>query len=258
MEASIANAEAMLQQEVAYATSDYFSYVVDCTGSTNSSGDHYYPTINPVDVHCRKKMVDWCFQVVHYANFCRDTVFIALNFLDRYCQSDSGLVALHDSEMFRLTVLTSLYMAIKIHEPVALNTKFITYLSRGQFSALDVEATERKMLFALQWRLNPPTPLAFCRLFLDFLEDKHIFDFNAVAKEVVNDLAVVETEIATLDYNFISTKPSMIAFTSVLSALDRSGFNKSDIAYAAHTLTKITGINYKCEGVCDDIHNLKD
>ena len=114
-----------------------------------------------------------------------------------------------------------------------------------------------KMLFALRWRLNPPTPLAFCRLFLDFLEDEHNFDFIRVNKKVVNDLAIVETGVASLDYKYISSKPSKIAFTSILRALGRSGFNEKEIVNAARTLAKITGVNYKGE-VGHDNHDLKD
>ncbi|GMH90281.1 hypothetical protein TL16_g11721, partial [Triparma laevis f. inornata] len=70
----------------------------------------------------------------------RETVGIAMNFLDRYLST---------------TTCNKKYDLIK--------------LSRGVFKNTDLKSMEKAMLRHLKWHLHPPTPPSFVRIFLQYL-----------------------------------------------------------------------------------------
>jgi hypothetical protein len=62
-------------------------------------------------------------------------------------------------------------MAVKIHEPEAMDPDTVSTLSRGTYSAHDIENMELQILKALEWRVNPPTSVSFARQLLALLPD---------------------------------------------------------------------------------------
>ena len=63
--------------------------------------------------------------------------------------------------------MTSLYLAMKLYSENSDNSPYrklrlahFVELSRGQFSQADVSQMERSILKELQWKVNPPTPMA--------------------------------------------------------------------------------------------------
>jgi len=98
--------------------------------------------------------------------------------------------------------------------------KLISNLSRGAHTAQAVEAMEYRMLSAIQWRVNPPTALAFARHFLDLVPTHALDD---AARATVMDLTQFQTELAVSDYDFIVQNPSAIAFGAMLNALESIG-----------------------------------
>ena len=85
----------------------------------------------PVDEDCRVKMCEWCYQVVDFCKFRRETVGIGMTYLDRYLCTEKGKKALGDRKEYQLVAMTCLYIAIKLHEPLEMETSLLADLSRG-------------------------------------------------------------------------------------------------------------------------------
>jgi Cyclin, N-terminal domain/Cyclin, C-terminal domain len=196
--------------------------------------------LNRIDVDCRNKMAAWCYQVVDFCKFDRETVSIAMNYLDRYLMSSTGSEALNDRKVFQLAAMTSLYTAVKIHEPEAMDPKLVSNLSRGTYNKEEIEAMESSILGALQWRMNPPTSMSFIRLFLDLIP-QDVMDVSV--RNTVSDIAKYQTELAVRDFNFIATKASTIAFCAVINSFESLNMDVKVLSHIAYILSSSIGLD---------------
>ena len=62
------------QEETTYNVRDYLAESVKVRKLASK----------PVDEDCRVKMCEWCYQVVDFCKFRRETVGIGMSYLDRY------------------------------------------------------------------------------------------------------------------------------------------------------------------------------
>jgi hypothetical protein len=223
--------DVMLAQEVAYLASDYLAMM---TASTTKATDHTAndspadaaPTSNSfVDADCRLKMADWCDRCVDFCKFDREIVEITLNYLDRFASTRDGQSILRDRGEFQLAVMAALYTAIKIHQAEAVSSKSISALSKGRYGQDDIEAMEARMIFALRWRMNPATVSAFLRTFID-----QIPQVAGIDTKTLYQLAKIQTDAAVRDYAFVTIRPSVIAYSAILNAVEASIMAQRDDA----------------------------
>ncbi|KAG7336820.1 cyclin-like protein [Nitzschia inconspicua] len=170
----------------------------------------------PVDADCRVKMCEWCYQVVDFCKFRRETVGIGMSYLDRYLCTETGKNALGDRKEYQLVAMTCLYIAIKLHEPLEMETSLLADLSRGCYTEMEFANMEKKILEAVQWRVSGPTPLAFVLHFLTFLPDT----LNAGVEEAIWDYARYQTELAIAEHAFVKLKPSIVGMAALLNAME--------------------------------------
>lgn len=230
--------EALSRQEsTTYKCDDYLhrhmqpsSSLMDdifCPNSTNHiSNKNQNNKLTKEDIQTcmnnRSKMSQWCMTLMDACQLQRETVSIAFSSLDRFLATDQGVECIEDSTTFQLACMTSLYSAIKIHEEKALSPETLSHISRGFYSKDDMEEMEWTMLQALQWRVNAPTPLAFCREFLNLIPDH---EMDQKTKDHVLSLAKIQTELAVSNYSFVATKPSSIGFAALTNAMDVLGLD---------------------------------
>ena len=208
-----------IQEETHYRSCDYLSSIAT---------PRFAEARKPINEECRRKMLDWCNQVIDYCNFSRETAGIAMSYTDRYLSSDnpSAVKARNDRKQYQLLCMTAFYIAIKIHESDEMEADLVSKLSRGCYSAQDVTRAEMELLNGLGWRLGGPTPLDFCRHFLELgqpsaLEDDDDDDGgNDRVSAVLLDLCQHQIEQATAEYRFVGVNPSTIAAAAVLNGLD--------------------------------------
>ena len=194
------------QEEITYGCADYLGDNEDLRATARK----------PVDEECRVKMCEWCYQVVDFCKFRRETVAIGMSYLDRYLSTSAGRGALTDRKEYQLSAMTTLYMAIKLHEPLEMETSLLADLSRGCYNEQEISDMEKDILNALGWRIQGPTPLAFVQHFLALLPETVI---PAVATAVM-DYARFQTELAVSDYTFVTERYSHIALAAILNAVE--------------------------------------
>jgi hypothetical protein len=204
---------AMRLQEASYRCHDYLS----CRPKRlkrSQAGTTSSPTISAIR---RFKMAEWCYQIVDICGFSRETVAIAMSYLDRYMSTEVGSTALYDNRVFLLAAVTCLYTAIKIHEPKAMEPKFIVQLSKGAYTEEQVTDMELEILTAIQWRMNPPTSLSFINNFLALLPESTMSPND---RDTVYELAKLQTELAVHECSLIATDASIVAFCALMNALE--------------------------------------
>lgn len=166
---------------------------------------------------CRYNMVDWCYRMLDFCNFHRDTAAIAMNFVDRFVMADEGQLYLRNQTLYQLLVVTALYTAIKVHESQSIDLQSLSNVSRGTYSVKRIKEVESQMVDALQWRLNPPTAMSFVQILVDLIPCRYVV--SAQVKERILKLSRVQAENALYDHELVEIKTSTIGYCSLINAL---------------------------------------
>lgn len=190
------------------------------------------PENTVIDDECRTKLASWCIEVLNFCHMNLETAEIALSYLDRFIMTDNGSSAAKDRSVYQLACVTSLYIAIKIHEPRAIDSRFVEKLSHGLYDAQQIEEMEVTILHALQWRMNPPTSLGFVRQFLALLPNELI---SEKTKNVAYQLSKEQTEQIITHSEFSTIPASTVAYCALINALEALGL-RSQILYLVDLL----------------------
>lgn len=174
------------------------------------------PGDTKIDDYCREQIVEWSFRVVDYFNVDREVVVFSLSMLDRFlaiCECDRST--------FKLAATTTLHLAVKLLHPCKLGELgILSDLSRGEFDMKDVALMERHILESLNWKLHPPSAIAFSKLLLDYFFSSHNIDMVATDIEDLYDISSFFTELAVCDYYFVGLTQSSVAVASIVNALE--------------------------------------
>jgi len=171
-----------------------------------------------VDESCRTKMAEWCFQVSEYCKFSHETVGIGMSYLDRFLCTSTGRQLLHDRKSFQLAAMCALYTAIKIFEPTQMGIDLMAELSRGCYTQTEIADMEKMILGALEWRMNPPTPDRFVREFIRLFPSSSITASETTT--AISDISQLQISLAISEWDFVGSKPSVIALSSILNAVE--------------------------------------
>mmetsp|Transcript_40697 Transcript_40697/g.46250 ORF Transcript_40697/g.46250 Transcript_40697/m.46250 type:complete len:306 (+) Transcript_40697:3-920(+) len=231
----------MKVQEKRYLSKDYLHDFRDQVEYRHRITCELDPS-KPVDKEFRFCMVGWCYKIVDFCKFNRDTVAISVNYLDRFLSSVEGMTAMKDRKQFKLAAITCLYTAIKTHEVEAIDLSFISELSKGIYTEEQVCVMERKIIMALQWRLNPPTPCSFTRYFLTLIPNRTM---SKNEKSVAMQLVKYQTESAVGEYNFLSYDASCIALASLANAIQAT--KRGYIQHILLTISMIADIDIESQ-----------
>jgi hypothetical protein len=235
MECDIATLQVMRLQEDAYQVSDYLE-----ESSSSSCHPSFYDIDRSVDVYCRRTMAEWCYSVVDFCRYDREVVSIAMSYLDRFLCTNVGQAVLFDRTEFQLTVMTCLYTAIKLFEPLAISPATFAALSHGSYTAHQIEDMEKIMLKALDWRMNPPTAVAFLYHFMKLLPGEMM---KLTLRETVYELASIQIELSVCEHEFVTVKPSVIAFSALLNAVE--SVDESAVDELRSLLLTTSSINFE-------------
>merc|ERR1712038_1960833 len=87
--------------------------------------DYLKETTSPkmIDRQCRSKMLKWCLQVADCGLCQRETVVVSMSYLDRFLSSGTprAMDAIKTRQTYQLASITTLYMGIKLFEPIELD-----------------------------------------------------------------------------------------------------------------------------------------
>ena len=174
--------------------------------------------------HCfwRQQMFQWSLTVLDSFSMEREAAAVAFNLLDRYisfeCSKGGPAITRDDYQLYSMVCL---YIAVKINEPYPrkLSVRALVDMSKSFYSEDVIEATERDILEALNWRVATPTALCYVRL---LLEDLKVSTFEPSLRKNAYDhfqaIAVTLSEIAVGDAFFVSYPNSCVGLAALLHA----------------------------------------
>lgn len=219
---------ALNKQESAYVSDDYIA---------NINEDECQDGKKVVDVKCRQTMTTWCYKILDFCKASPDTCGAAMSNLDRFLSTERGNFALYDRRWFQLAVMCSLQLAIKIHDSGKLEMGAMLQLGRGSFTADEVLMMEEEILYALAWRICPPTPYIFLELLIELVP-------STPTKQCLYNNAKKQIYKAVPQYEFSTVSQSLVACAALLNAMDdiRSLPIEIEGAFISNLAT-ITGIS---------------
>ena len=167
-----------------------------------------------VDEKCRTAMVLWCQQTQRTLKLSRETVWIAISYLDRYLSSGRGKShqAIMNKAKFQLVAITALYIAIKLYEDVELNVTTLVRLCKGYYTTTDILSMEEDVLFALDFRVTTASPTEFVRHFIKLLPPE------LITESLLNECEKM-IEHTSQDVYFTFCKPSVVGASCLSSIL---------------------------------------
>jgi len=169
---------------------------------------------NRMNSHCREKICSWSYEIIDYFELSRRTVALSLDLFDRYF-AKSG-INMYDERSVRLVSLTSLYIAIKVHETKKVEIYTLMRLCIGYFLFEDIQLMELEILKSLKWMVNPPTTVDFIYHFLKLLP----VTVRTPIRNKIFEVSCYVAELSVCDSFFVGIPRSNIAFAAILNVLD--------------------------------------
>lgn len=164
----------------------------------------------------RRRTCNWMYMVVDFYNYERETATIAMSFYD--CYNLKKKYTNWFNNRSRLGAISSLYLAVKLNES-KVKDPICQFTSLGDdFSKQDIINMESELLFALSWKMHPPTPQAFIRNFFQ------LFDYSIPRGYVseVYTLANYITELSAFNFELLFVNSSIVGFASIMLALQQT------------------------------------
>jgi hypothetical protein len=184
----------------------------------------------------RHQMFDWACIVVDSFQIDREVVAIAFSILDRYIAIESQSDYPIEREDFQLFTIVSLYIAAKTSMSFKkLSVEILIDMSRGFYTDEDITLTERDILMALSWAVNPPTVMAFCRLYMQLFPTDLSFAVEGTCQYL--------SDLATADSYFCSKSNATIALATMLLAARREGIPLNTTEECIENLRGLVNMN---------------
>lgn len=169
----------------------------------------------------RSQMFDWACTVTDNFQIDREVIAIAFSILDRYVEIENRSECSVSRVDFQLFAMVSMYLAIKTSlSQRKMSVEVLIDMSRGFYTYDDIVLTERDILAALDWHVNPPTGIGCCRLYMQLFHTTLSNNAEATCQEI--------SELAVSDSYFISKSDSSVALAVILLMARREGISLSE------------------------------
>ena len=191
---------------------------------------------NQPDINHRMRaiLIDWLIDVHLKYKLVPQTMYIAVNLIDRYLEKNET-----NRAKLQLVGVTAMFIACKYEEIYPPDLKDFVYITDGAYVKQDVLDMEYKMLKSLEFNITFPTQWSIFEIYkkkLD-LDDKTF------------KLAWFLMELCLIDYKILKFKMSYIAASAILIAIKTLGIYRSDFS-------SVIGIEEnQLEECCKEIYN---
>ena len=164
---------------------------------------NYMDNQSELEWKMRGILVDWLLEVHTRFRLLPETLFLAVNIIDRFLSSK--IVQL---DRLQLVGVTAMFIASKYEEVLSPHVQNFRHVADDGFTEEEILQAEKFVLQALDWDLSYPNPMNFLRRISK--ADNYDVQTRTLGKYLL--------EISCLDYRFIEYPPSLIAAASMYLA----------------------------------------
>ncbi|CAD6503813.1 BgTH12-05558 [Blumeria graminis f. sp. triticale] len=148
-------------------------------------------------------LVDWLIEVHTRFHLLPETLFLAVNIIDRFLSSKAVQL-----DRLQLVGVTAMFIASKYEEVLSPHVANFRHVADDGFTEAEILSAERYVLTALNYDLSYPNPMNFLRRISK--ADDYDIQTRTLAKYLM--------EISLLDHRFMHYLPSRIAAASMYMA----------------------------------------
>lgn len=194
---------------------------------TTMADAHYMNRQSEVTWKMRSILVDWLIEVHGKFRLLPETIFLAINILDR-------LLSLRTVALlkFQLVGTVCLFIASKYEEVLCPSVSSFLYMTDGGYSDEEMLVAERYVLKQIDFNLSYPNPINFLRRISK--ADGYDIQTRTVAKYFL--------EMSVVERRFLSKPPSLIAAAGMWLArkiLKRGEWHPNLVHYSTYSQDEI-------------------
>ena len=209
---------------VAEYVGEIFEYLKELEEPTMPN-PNYMDHQSNLEWHLRGVLVDWLIEVHTRFHLLPETIFLAINIIDRFLSS--RIVQL---EKLQLVGITAMFIASKYEEVLSPHVQNFKHVADDGFSEEEILKAERFVLETLNYDLSYPNPMNFLRRISK--ADSYDIHTRTIGKYLL--------EISLLDHRFMGYCPSLVAAAAMYLArliLDRGEWVRRSFLSSRTSLT---------------------
>jgi G2/mitotic-specific cyclin 3/4 len=157
---------------------------------------YYMDNQTEIQWSMRSVLIDWVTQVHQRFQLLPETLFLAVNCIDRFLS-----VKVVSLAKLQLVGATALYIAAKYEEINCPSVQEIAYMVDGSYTIEEILKAERFMLTMLKFEMGWPGPMSFLRRISK--ADDYDVETRTLAKYFL--------EVCMMDERFVGCTPSFLA-----------------------------------------------
>ncbi|KAJ7052610.1 cyclin [Mycena amicta] len=182
---------------------EIFEYMSELE-ETMMPGADYMDHQHEITWAMRQTLVDWLLQVHLRYHMLPETLWIAVNIVDRFLTHRTvSLVKL------QLVGVTAMFIAAKYEEILAPSVEEFVYMTENGYNKEEILKGERIMLQTLEFRISH-----YCSPYSWMRKISKADDYDIQTRTLSKFL----TEVTLLDYRFVRVKPSLVAAVGMYCA----------------------------------------
>ncbi|KAI9859317.1 MAG: hypothetical protein M1824_003831 [Vezdaea acicularis] len=229
---------------------EIFAYMKDLEADFNAEiitsqikmlpDSHYMDYQSEIQWSMRSVLMDWLVQVHHRFNLLPETLFLTVNYIDRFLTSK--VVSLGK---LQLVGATAIFVAAKYEEITCPSVQEIVYMVDGGYSIDEILKAERFMLSMLKFELGWPGPMSFLRRISK--ADDYDLETRTLAKYFL--------EVTIMDERFVASPPSYLAAGAHCLArelLRKGEWTPHHVYYSEYTYSQIRPLLLQILDCCEN------
>jgi hypothetical protein len=194
-----------------------------CADYVHRSSACLTPSVSEHEVLDRRtQIIQWLVKMCEQCQYQQCIVWMTMNVLERFLaveQEESEKRTLCAGSFWRrymLAATASFYIVSKIHEYSAIPIEVMATLTRGAFTAEDIEEMEQVILRRLTWLVNPVTPHAVSEYLIALIPSD-----DPEERENLLHLTTLQLDAMVYDYELCrSCTASKIAVGALLNTIE--------------------------------------
>ncbi|RXW21050.1 hypothetical protein EST38_g4810 [Candolleomyces aberdarensis] len=219
---------------------DIFQYMEELEEEIMPNPD-YMEGQNEITWSMRQTLVDWLLQVHLRYHMLPETLWIAINIVDRFLTKRVvSLVKL------QLVGVTAMFVAAKYEEILAPSVEEFVFMTEKGYTKEEILKGERIMLQTLEFRISH-----YCSPYSWMRKISKADDYDIQTRTLSKFL----TEVTLLDHRFLRVKPSLIAAVGMYCSRRMLGgdWNEAFVYYSGYTEEQlIPGFTMLVEKLAED------
>ncbi|TKY85705.1 hypothetical protein EX895_005245 [Sporisorium graminicola] len=224
---------------VAEYSQEIFGYMARCERETMAN-PNYMDFQSEIHWHMRATLVDWLLQVHMRYHMLPETLWIAINVVDRFLS-----VRVVSLAKLQLVGVTAMFIAAKYEEILAPSVKEFVYMTEGGYSQEEILKGERIILSTLDFNIS-----SYCSPYSWVRKISKADDYDIRTRTLSKFLM----ELALLDHRFLRARPSLVAAVGMFLAKKMLGGEWDDafVYYSDFTEEQLVpGANLLLERLLD-------